>query len=171
MPGRKRLLGRIFYTLVLSLILIFVTITINKIQQNELIAKQIENIPLLKAQQVYINDKKWDGLGHQIIIIFYNSSCHICHYEIEAINENISSFNGVYLLFISDESIEQITDFGRQYKLNNRDNIWWLKMQPNDVYETFGDIGTPHIWIYNKEGHLVKEFKGSTKIDALLEYL
>jgi len=168
---RKRLYGRIFLGLTLALIVFLFAITLIRIKHNKIIAKQIKNIPELKILRVNENDENWLGSEHQIIIIFYNSTCQNCHYEIESIRENLTSFNNANLLFISDESKEKIAAFSKMSKLNNRDNIWWLKMQPEDVYKNFGNISIPHILIYSKEGQLLKEYKGVTKVDVLLEYL
>jgi len=46
-----------------------------------------------------------------------------------------------------------------------------LKMNADDLYNYFGSVSTPHIYIYNNERRLVKEFEGETKTSAILKYL
>ena len=37
--------------------------------------------------------------------------------------------------------------------------------------DIFGKSGIPASFIYNKQGKLVKQFKGEVKVNALLKYL
>jgi hypothetical protein len=53
----------------------------------------------------------------------------------------------------------------------NTQNIKFLKINRDNVFENFGPLSTPHILIYNEDSKLVKEFKGETKIEAILQYL
>ncbi|WP_460908117.1 hypothetical protein [Spirosoma areae] len=40
-----------------------------------------------------------------------------------------------------------------------------------ESYRAFGPTSVPHIFIYGPDRQLRKEYKGETKIDALLQYL
>jgi hypothetical protein len=44
-------------------------------------------------------------------------------------------------------------------------------LTPEESYKAFGPTSVPHLFIYGPDKELRKEFKGETKIDALLKYL
>ena len=172
MLRNRKVIISILIASILGLIIFLITKTATKLKHKDRIAKQIKTFPYLAVKSVSPNNYDgWKKLDKTTIIIFFNSSCEHCQYEANEIQQRIKDFAGTNLLFISEESEEKIFAFSKEYQMNNTKNIWWLMMKPEDVYETFGAIGVPHIWIYNKDEQLVKEFKGETKAEAILEWL
>ncbi|MFM7853102.1 MAG: hypothetical protein ACKO96_14580 [Flammeovirgaceae bacterium] len=47
----------------------------------------------------------------------------------------------------------------------------FAKINTEVVFDTFGSVSIPHIFIYDNEHKLIKEFKGETKMEAILQYL
>jgi len=172
MLSNKKVIISIIITSVLGLLIFLVTKTVIKLKHKERIATQIKILPHLPVKAIGSNKvEEWSKSGKVTIIIFFNSGCEHCQYETTSIAQEILSFTGINLLFISDESEKEIGTFSRVYKLDNNPEVWWLKMKPDDVYNTFGNIGVPHIWLYDEDGKLVKEFKGETRVEAILEWL
>ena len=172
MSRNRKTIGWIVIIGVLSLLISLVTKTISNLKQKEKIAEQLKTVPPLSVQAIGIHKiEDWGNSGKTTVIIFFNSSCEHCQYEANEIQQRIKDFAGTNLLFISEESEEKIIAFSKKYQLDNKENILWLIINPEDVYETFGAISVPHIWIYNNEGILIKEFKGETKVEAILEWL
>ena len=157
---------------VLGLAVFLLFKTISKINHKKEVTKQLSSIPHLPVVPIGLNrNTNWKRTTNPTIIIFFNSECNHCQYEAKAIQSKLASFENAILLFVTEEGKDKILDFSKTYKLDNKPNIWWLKMRPEDVHNTFGDIGVPHIWVYNKEGNLVKEFRGEIKVEAILEWL
>ena len=157
---------------VLGLLSFLITKTVRLLRQKEMHTEELKTFPDLLVQNTAIRQQEdWRELSKTTIIIFFNSNCEHCQYEARAIAQNISAFTKAHLLFISEESKKSIIAFSTIHKLDSSDGVWWLKMQSDDVYKTFGPISVPHIWIYNKQGQLVKEFSGETKVEAILEWL
>ncbi len=172
MRKNRKVIISIVIISVAGLLFFLVSKTIDKIRHKERIAQKIKTFPALSVIAIGHNDlADWKNAGNPTVIIFFNSGCEHCQYEVGSIAQALAAFKETNLLFISDESVEKITAFSRQYKLNDKPGVWWLKMEPEEVYNTFGNIGVPHIWIYNKEGKLIKEFKGETKVEAILQWL
>jgi len=172
MLSNKKVIISIIITSVLGLLIFLVSKTVIKLKHKERIVAQIKTLPHLSVKA--IGSKKveeWSKLGKVTIIIFFNSGCEHCQYEAKSIKQEILAFAGTNILFISDETVEKILAFSKANKLHNNNRVWWLKMNSNDVYNTFGAIGVPHIWIYDEDGKLVKEFKGETRVEAILEWL
>jgi peroxiredoxin len=137
------------------------------------IQKEMKSIPDFKFFSMDSLEFTRDSLhvSESVIFVHYNSDCEYCISEAEQIVQNSDLFVDVKILFISDENIEQIKEFGRKYKLQNYELIKLLKDPDNSFYRNFGTSMIPSIVIYNKKGELVKEFKGETKVDALLKNL
>lgn len=159
-------------SLVLGLLIFLVTKTVFKLKDNKEINERLANFPIFSFETIGSNERvDWSKTGEATVIIFVNSGCEHCQYEAKSIKQEISAFDGINILFISEESREKILAFSQENKLQNNKRIWWLKVNREDVYHTFGDHSVPHIWIYNKDGKLVKEFRGETKAEAILEWL
>ena len=169
--NRKILIGTVL-AIVTSMLIFLITKTVIKLNHREKISEQTKTLQYLSLRSVGSNKLvDWSKLRKSTVLIFFNSGCEHCQYEVSAIQKELIGFEGVNLLFISEESEEKIIAFSKKYQLDNKENILWLIINPEDVYETFGAISVPHIWIYNNEGILIKEFKGETKVEAILEWL
>jgi thiol-disulfide isomerase/thioredoxin len=105
------------------------------------------------------------------VVILFNTTCEHCQYEATEIKKSISFFEKTSILMISSEPIKTIKAFAEEYGLNSEANITFAKINRDDVFETFGSVSIPCILIYNKSRNLVKEFKGETRIEAILQYL
>lgn len=110
-------------------------------------------------------------LPEPIILIHFNSTCDHCQYEASSIHQSINRFRDSQLVFFSTESIKLIQNFSSKYKLNQYSNILFLKINPTDATKSLGKLHIPHIFIYNRSGKLVKEFKGEVKPESILKYI
>ena len=170
MKSNNNIFGILFVLVAAALLIITVALSIKRLKQNRQIDKNLEGISEINAQTVNSNRNSWINSKSQVIIVYYNSTCNNCRFEIKAIENNLDSFKETNLLFISDEPKETIDAFSKKFLLRDLDTVWWLKMEPEDVYNTFGYTRLPHIWIY-KDGKLIKELKGLTKVEAILQWL
>lgn len=105
------------------------------------------------------------------VVILFNTTCEHCQYEASEIKKSINSFSQSSILMISSEGIKTIKAFAEQYDLHTEPSVTFAKINPEDHYKTFGSVSIPHIFIYGKDHKLIKEFKGETKIEAILKYL
>ncbi len=133
-----------------------------------------EKIALLKSLSIVSMDSsKYELPNNTIptIIILFNTTCEHCQYEATEIKKSITSFSQLSILMVSSEPIKTIKAFSKEYGLSNEASVTFAKINRDDVYETFGSVSIPHIFIYGKDRKLIKEFKGETKIEAILKYL
>lgn len=153
---------------------VMLMITIKKIEQSKIIAKQIEIIPEFEFLEIatgklftnlQINENK------PTLFIYFNTECEHCLYEAEQINKNFEQFNNCQIIMISIEEPEILNVFARKYKLINHSNLFILYDKDLMFEKIFGNCSFPSSFIYNKDKELVKVFKGEVKIDALLKYL
>lgn len=106
-----------------------------------------------------------------VCIVYFDSNCEYCQYELKEIKNNISLFTHSQIVFISSQDIASIKKASEDYGLAKIFNIDFVKINSIDVFDTFGSASLPHIFIYDSNQKLVKEFKGETKVEAILKYL
>ncbi len=160
------------FVLIIGVASVMVYQTATKLIHQQHTAQQLSHLPELPVQEVgTAATNGWRTNQKPTLIVFFNSECGHCQYEATAIQEKLPEFCRANLVFVSEEDVDKIEAFSKAYKLNNHPTIWWLKIAPEEVYNTFGNIGVPHVWVYDTAGVLVKEFKGETKPEALLEWL
>lgn len=108
--------------------------------------------------------------GHTIIILFF-PDCDHCQREATAIQEKISSFKNYDLYFLSSNGDEEILRFSKDYKLNDLPNVKFGRVDGGKVYQTFGAIPTPSVYIYSSERKLIKQFNGETNVEEIIKFL
>lgn len=102
-----------------------------------------------------------------VVLVLFNSTCEHCQYELKQIKEKIAVFDEVELVFLSSEPIAAIKSEAAPFKSVR--NAKFVKINPEDVYENFGVVRFPTILVYSASGNLVREFKGATKVEAILQ--
>jgi len=85
------------------------------------------------------------------------------------IQKNVPAFADTEIVFMSSENLSVIREIPPQYTLT-QPNFHFTKINPEDVFENFGSLSVPNIFIYGADGKLIKEFKGETKMEAILKY-
>jgi len=104
------------------------------------------------------------------VIIYFNPDCEHCQYEARAIRDSLHRFATTNVLLVSDESVERLRDFAKEYDLVDQPNIHILYDRDRKFKDLFGTSMVPSIFIYNQQQELVKHYKGETKIEAILKY-
>ena len=99
------------------------------------------------------------------VLIFFNSECEYCQWEMQEISKNVNQFSQHQLLLASFEPENQVIAFLNQHSLAE----FYIKSNSEKVMSAFTD-GVPQTLIYRKE-KLIRHFKGEVKIEAILENL
>jgi peroxiredoxin len=105
------------------------------------------------------------------LFIYFNSECNYCQTEVKQIQENLHQLKDAQLIFVSFEDTKKIKAFATEYSLQNEQNIVFLK-DKDFIFEDLFDAKTiPHMLLYSKDNHLIKKFKGLTKIEYVIMLL
>ncbi|WP_420577031.1 hypothetical protein [Ekhidna sp.] len=97
------------------------------------------------------------------LLMYFNSECEHCQWEVEKLSENMDQFADVNLAMVSLEP----TDSAYQFLKNHSLEQYFIETNPENIMKTFSG-GVPQIFIY--EGNkLKKKFKGEVKIEVLLK--
>jgi len=169
---KKQITYSILFVIV-SLIGYMIYSTVSKVKTKKVVEEKLstlQDLPLLNIDGLTFRKGNLKA-NTATIILYFNSECKHCQYEAESISQNAAKFEHANLLWVSYETIPSISQFAKSYNLLNYPNIYFTKIDHEDVYQTFGSVTIPHIFIYDKNSILVKEYKGETKMEALLKYL
>ena len=97
------------------------------------------------------------------MLLYFNSECEHCQWEVKQLSENIDQFADVNLAMVSLEPTDSAYQFLKKHSLEQ----YFIETNPENIMKTFSG-GVPQIFIY-EEGELRKKFKGEVKIEVLLE--
>lgn len=139
-----------------------------KIEAKKVFAEQVKRLP--KSTNFQWVGKQTPNNNTPTIILFFNPDCDHCQYEAKAILEHQSDFATTHFWWVATVDALAINDFSKKYNLVSLSNHYFAKLPAEKVVETFGSVSVPHIFIYDKTAVLQKEFRGETKIEALLKY-
>ena len=166
---RKTLLVVIIIVIV-GLVSWLVYSSVRKLEQKEIRMKIVSSIPSLSFQDLNGNPIQLNEItfAKPMVLILFNSECEYCRYEAMSISENIDRLDEAMIVFLSTEEIDVIRSFGETYGLLEHANILCGQVDYLELTAVFKSVSYPNIFIYGKDGRLVKEFRGETKIEAIL---
>src|SRR5690554_4446626 len=138
----------------LSLILIFLTTigwmvwkSIDKLDAKKMREESISIIPNLNIESVdgkVYNLRKIAVNKKSLLLILYNSDCNHCQYEAKIISANLSKFQDIQLVFLTDEPIQKVIEFATQYFPRTPDAIFG-RTSIVDIVDVFKEISYPNI--------------------------
>lgn len=155
-------------TIVFALAVFMVYSTLEQQTAKKLVQTKIQSTPVNVNLFTLDSTRFIFPLAKPVVFILYNSTCEHCQYELSQINAEINSFNNIELVFLSSEPIPAIKQSALPFEGNR--NVNFVKINPEDVFANFGTVRYPTILIYGTNGRLIKEFKGETKVEAILKY-
>lgn len=155
-------------TIVFALALFMVYSLIEQQTAKKLVQTKIQSTPVNVNLFTLDSTRFIFPLAKPVVFILYNSTCEHCQYELSQINAEINSFNNIELVFLSSEPIPAIQQSALPFEGNR--NVNFVKINPEDVFANFGTVRYPTILIYGTNSRLIKEFKGETKVEAILKY-
>ncbi len=154
----------------ISVILFLMYILVEKIVKKKELSIKIQtlpNAPLVDLDSVAYNLPS----SSTIVLIHFNSSCDHCKYELREIKEKLSAFADTPIVLMSSENLATIKKTAIDFDIDSLPNVHFAKINAEHVFDTFGSLFLPHIFIYGKDRKLIKEFKGEAKVEAIVKYL
>lgn len=103
------------------------------------------------------------------IIFFFHPDCEHCQAEATELQEYKDRFNNTNFLMITWDEIPKIQEFMQKYELHSP--ITAYKIDNNTLFQTYGVLRLPAVYIYNSQNELIQQFNGEAKIDAILNYI
>jgi thioredoxin-related protein len=158
------------FTTLFALVLFMVYSIVEKVYAKKSVQNKIQNLSV--AQLFKMDSTQFQMTsGRPILLFFFNSQCEHCQYELTELKKNLSSFEAVSVLLMSSENIATIKEAAQKFELAASPNAEFVKINRDDVFDNYGSLSVPHLFLYGADRKLIKEFKGETKIEAILQYL
>jgi len=110
-------------------------------------------------------------LDDRMMLILFQPDCDHCQDEATQIQKRLEAFDDYQLYFISSYPMEQIDQFAKTYQLANIPNIHFGSTSPQSVLNNYGPIPAPSVYIYTKQGKLVKSFEGPIDVEMIIKHL
>ena len=127
----------------------------------------LDNFPIFNFDSTRIHLSS----NRKSILVYFDSGCEHCQYELNQIFINKNSFRDSDVVLMSSELISTIKIYAETNYPVDLANIRFAKINQTDAYNTFGSLAVPQIFIYGTDGVLIKEFRGETKMEVVLQYL
>ena len=125
-----------------------------------------------KKELVQSLDSMYKNLGLEsdsrqgtTMLVYFNSECEHCQWEIEEMGKSFEKFGNVNLAFVSLEPTDSARNFLSKHSLQD----YFIETKPENIMATFSE-GVPQIFVY-EGGALKNQFKGEVKMEVLLEAL
>ena len=142
-----------------------VTQVISKSQQKMVAQATVTHVP------DFINQQRYFKPNTPSVFIAFSPDCEHCQYEAKSLNERQHDLEKAQIVMFTSEKDSLTKVFSHSYGLDTVQNIKVISDEKNELYTAFGVKTIPSIFIYNKAGKLVKQYKGETKIDAIIKAL
>lgn len=164
---------KISIALIMALVLFLGYKVITAINSKQQIKEAIAILPAFEFYTLQNKPYTKDSLlqNQSTLFLFFNTTCEHCQYETEQIVKNAAMLSNKNVLYISNQSTQEIKAFDSIYHLTNYPFIKLLRDSTNNFYKTFGINMVPSSVIYNDKGMLTKTFKGEVKIEAIINAL
>jgi thioredoxin-related protein len=166
----RKILFTSAFTILVSIALFMIFGILEKLASREDISSKIQVLPI-KVPLLTMDSTLYSlQINRRIVLIYFNSECEHCQNELNEIEKSVNEFEGIDLVLMSSEQISKIKSISVSYNLANKNNFHFVHINPESLYANFGSLSVPHIFVYGADGKLRKEFKGETKIEAILSY-
>lgn len=165
---RKKVLFTAGITSLVALVIFMIYSIVEKVYAKKVIAAKVLT---LNVEPIFAMDSTHFVYNPTTptILIYFDSSCEHCRYELAEISRNKSSLDKVEVILISTENITTIKGVGTDFNIHDAPHFHLAKVNRDDLFENYGSLSTPHIFVYGADRKLIKEFKGETKIEAILK--
>lgn len=168
----KKTIKIILGATLLALFGYFAYYTVTKARRKES-ALNLKTMPDFKFYT--LNDKAYTQAdvpsGKPLLVLHFSTDCEHCQNEAKDLKKNISWFENVHILMVSDKSKEEINTFSQDYGLKEYPQIVFLRDTTSAFFYSFGTASFPLAYVYDSDHNLLKHFPGETGMDVIKKVL
>ena len=168
----KKMIGRLLFAVMSGLLFFLISGIFIKKAKAEQAAERIKRLPDLVLNDIRGDTFRTDQIhSGPLLITFFHPDCDHCKYEISSfIGGGLLDYHLTVLLFSSADE-DAIELFMQQLNISDSQSMHVFKDTNFELSELFGATIMPSNFLYNDSLQLVKVFKGSTRLEAILKYL
>lgn len=141
-----------------------------KIAQNQAVQNLINQIPDFEFGTLAGDTISLKFLDNEesTVIVYFNTHCDFCQFELEELERRVSEFEKVHFLLVSAEPKDTLRSYSAQHSFDSLPNVDICRCSYKKLRQWFGKLAAPSIFIYDTEGKLIKNFRGAVRIDDIL---
>ncbi len=168
-----KIVGSILLLFISGIIVLLISKTKIRIQQQKSYEHNIQNLPSFKFTMLNgtIFTSKNLIPNKPVIVVWFNPACEHCKYELEDIVKNINSFKDITLLFVSEEGLRLLNEFSCGHSLDTILHIKVLHSGYGYFISKFNKPAVPTTYIYSQSHQLIRVFKGETSAEAIIRVI
>lgn len=144
-----------------------------KIEHKKHVDDKIQSLPSLELYTLggdTMNIRTFENVP--TFIIYFNTQCDFCSFEMEEIINHSSDFHNAQVLFVSAEKGKAALDsLNAHFSLDFIGNMGIYQCPYWRLKKRFGEMGTPTVFLYNADRKLKKKFKGATRVSDMINEL
>lgn len=103
------------------------------------------------------------------LIVYFNSECPSCQTKLSQINQHVATFSNTQILFISDQTNEELLSVKKSYEMFEADNVHLLRDSNYQFESLFNASSYPTLFIYNQEKKLIERINNPIDIKSLIK--
>lgn len=123
---------------------------------------------LTNGKVLNLSDRLGDGAA---LVIHFDADCGACQKEAQKIVDNITAFNEVSIVFVSEQDTGKINVFDKYFGLTNHTNISVAQDTGNRVAKHFQDYTTPLTAVLNKRREVHAVITGEAEVEEILKFI
>ncbi|WP_045114794.1 peroxiredoxin family protein [Microscilla marina] len=102
------------------------------------------------------------------MFFLFNSLCHHCQDNAKNLVKHANQLKGKQVILFSSEPIKALKTFDEAYEMNKYDNYRVMQIEEKKIFDYFGHVMTPSVFIYNRHHELVQKINGNTFFEFIL---
>lgn len=106
-----------------------------------------------------------------VIVIYFNTGCIFCKSEISEVLASEELKSESITLIISAEPPAVISNYVTYLNYETDESIVFMSDIYNEIQDYYRIKAVPETFLYNSKGKLIKNFKGATSVEKILEHM
>ncbi|HMP93796.1 MAG TPA: redoxin domain-containing protein [Phnomibacter sp.] len=102
------------------------------------------------------------------VIVYFSPTCSHCQHFTEALSGRLKELKNIHILMVSGYDLAEIRQFNSTYGVSRLPNFSLAYDPGFNMGRFFVMKELPGVFVYNKEGQLVKLFEGAPPVDKLM---
>jgi thiol-disulfide isomerase/thioredoxin len=102
-----------------------------------------------------------------VIVVFFDPDCDHCQHATKNFTAKMDRFKDVQILMVTIYEFSRIKKFSNDYKLSKFPNIILTRDVGFDLPRFYNVSSLPDVYVYDKDGKLIKHYKQDIPVDEI----
>lgn len=102
------------------------------------------------------------------LLFLFNSLCRHCQDNAKNLVKYADQLKNKQIILFSSEPMKALKTFNEAYEIDKYDNYRIMQIEDKKIFDYFGQVMTPSVFIYNRHHELVQKINGNTFFEFIL---